>query len=332
MTKPAKVSYAFIALLLVLVCVLHLATPFVTVLFSYFALSKLRFGQGKWLAVTLFLILVLALGAGFYHFVKRAYVAVPKIATTTIPKVIEYAEKRGFELPFSDYESLKALAREAITEKVAGVGRYAQAATFEFAAFLIGIVAAISLFVNARFQLEPEAQAVKDNLYWLTWTEIAERFHTFYDSFAKVMGAQIVISAINTALTSVFLLLNHFPYPTVIIVLTFLCGLLPIIGNLISNTLIVGVAFTMEPRMALFALIFLVALHKMEYFLNSKIIGHRIRNPMWLTLLGLIIGEKLMGIPGMILAPVVLYYIKVEGSRNRFSALAKDAPPQPVVS
>jgi predicted PurR-regulated permease PerM len=103
----------------------------------------------------------------------------------------------------------------------------------------------------------------------------------------------------------------------VIIVLTFLCGLLPIIGNLISNTLIVGVAFTISPRMALIALIYLILIHKLEYFLNSKIIGDRIRNPMWLTLLGIVIGEKLMGIPGMILAPVVLHYIKVEASRNK---------------
>jgi predicted PurR-regulated permease PerM len=53
----------------------------------------------------------------------------------------------------------------------------------------------------------------------------------------------------------------------------------------------------------------------LEYFLNSKIIGNRIRNPVWLTLLGLIIGERLMGVPGMILAPVVLHYLKVEASR-----------------
>ena len=64
---------------------------------------------------------------------------------------------------------------------------------------------------------------------------------------------------------------------------------------------------------------FLVVLHKLEYFLNSKVIGDRIKNPMWLTLLGLIIGETLMGIPGMILAPVVLHYIKVEASKSRFN-------------
>ena len=112
----------------------------------------------------------------------------------------------------------------------------------------------------------------------------------------------------------------------VIIVLTFLCGLLPIIGNIISNTLIVGVGFTVSPNVALFALIFLVLIHKLEYFLNSKIVGDRIKNPMWLTLLGLILGEKLMGIPGMILAPVVLHYIKLEASRNKMSGVIREEP------
>src|SRR5438034_10307546 len=71
----------------------------------------------------------------------------------------------------------------------------------------------------------------------------------------------------------------------------------------------------MSPRLAIVALIFLVAVHKLEYFLNSKIIGDLIKNPVWLTLLALIIGERFMGIPGMILAPVVLNYIKVEESK-----------------
>ena len=69
--------------------------------------------------------------------------------------------------------------------------------------------------------------------------------------------------------------------------------------------------------MALVALCFLVVVHKLEYFLNSKIIGDRIKNPMWMTLIGLLVGEKLMGIPGMILAPIVLHYIKIEASQNR---------------
>lgn len=82
-----------------------------------------------------------------------------------------------------------------------------------------------------------------------------------------------------------------------------------------SNTVIVFIGFLVSPKVAIGALVFLVVIHKLEYLLNSKIIGARIRNPIWLTLFGLIVGEKLMGVPGMILSPVVLNYLRVEMSK-----------------
>jgi len=256
-------------------------------------------------------------GVGGFFFVKHTIKAIPGIAETTIPKVLEWAEMQHIELPFSDYASLRALAISTVKQEIDGIGKHAGAALIQTAAILIGIVVAVSLFLNSRFDLEKDLPAQSNNLYTLTAREITHRFGTFYKSFVTVMGAQILISAINTVLTAGFLFWNHFPYAKVLVGITFLCGLLPIIGNLISNALIVGVAFTISPNMALAALIFLIVLHKGEYFLNSKIVGDRIQNPMWLTLIGLVLGEKLMGIPGMILAPVLLHYIKVEAKRSR---------------
>jgi predicted PurR-regulated permease PerM len=86
----------------------------------------------------------------------------------------------------------------------------------------------------------------------------------------------------------------------------------PILMLALAGVLRLGVPLLAVLNMALIALLFLIAIHKLEYFLNSKIIGDRIRNPVWLTLLALIIGERLMGIPGMVLAPVVLNYLRVE--------------------
>lgn len=321
MSLPTRLSYAFIALMIIGAGWLHLATPLVTVLFCFFALHVLSFGGRKLLSITLFLILLAGVGLGFYFFLKQTIQAAPHIAETTIPVVLEYAEKRDIPLPFSDYKSLRELAIQTVKREAADLGKYAGVALIQFAAILIGIVVAVSLFINSRIDLETDKPAQSNNLYTLTAQEIAQRFGVFYQSFATVMGAQIVISAINTTLTACFLFWNDLPYAKVLVGVTFLCGLLPIIGNIISNTLIIGVAFTVPdgPKMALIALIFLVVLHKTEYFLNSKIIGDRIQNPMWLTLIGLVLGEKLMGIPGMILAPVILHYIKVEAKRNRVS-------------
>ena len=80
MGKPIRISYAFMAVLLILVGVLQLATPLITALFAYFALSLLSLNRSRWLGLTLFLLLVVALGVGFYSFFKHAYVVLPQIA------------------------------------------------------------------------------------------------------------------------------------------------------------------------------------------------------------------------------------------------------------
>jgi predicted PurR-regulated permease PerM len=326
MSNPARISYAIMALLLALVGLLHLATLALTTLFGYFALRRFSFGRSKTLGVTIYIIAVTAIGYGLFYFSRQAYKTLPEIANTTIPAVVNFAAKHDIELPFTDYASLRALALGEVTDKVANVGRYARAAVLQFAMLIIGLVVAVSLFVSAKWEADDDPDVVKGSLYSTVVRELGIRFQTFYSSFAKVIGAQITISSINTVLTAFFLIWNGYPYIMVIIVLTFLFGLLPIIGNIMSNTLIVGVGFTVSPKTALFALIFLVVIHKLEYFLNSKIIGDRIKNPMWLTLVGLVIGEKLMGVPGMILAPVVLHYIKVETSQNKVSDAVREEP------
>jgi predicted PurR-regulated permease PerM len=104
------------------------------------------------------------------------------------------------------------------------------------------------------------------------------------------------------------------PHLVVAVGLTFLCGFIPVVGNLLSNTVVVALGFIVSPAKGLWALLFLVLIHKLEYFLNSKIIGAKIHTAIWLTLLALVLGERLMGITGMVLAPVVLHYIRIEAS------------------
>ena len=313
MTRAARFSYFFVLAVIVLAGATHLATPLITVLFSYFALHKLKFAKRKWLSLVLFLVVVAATLSGIGLIIRQAFIAFPTIAAESIPPIIAFAQSHGIELPFSDLESLKAATVDVVKEEFLFVGNFARAATTQLAFILLGIVVAVSLFLNPRiekFSDNPKAP----NLFTAMTDEIKIRFRLFYESFETVMGAQILISALNTLLTTIFVLAVSLRYGAFVIGLTFLCGLLPIVGNLISNSIIVGIALTISPRVAIAALVFLVALHKLEYFLNSKIIGDRIKNPVWLTLLALIIGERFMGIPGMILAPVVLNYIKVEAS------------------
>ena len=319
MTKLARSSYVLLALVLVLVGWLKLTHFALTLLFSYFALSKLYYFRRKWLAVVLFAVLMAGIFYGFIFFVREAIVTLPKIAHTSIPMIIDYAAKHGIELGFTDLQTLKVKAMSEISEQLGYFSNLAKVATRETVIVLLGFVVSVSTFLNARFQLG-DGPGTRNNLYSLFCDELAARLSSFYRSFELVMGAQLIISAINTTLTAIFVFTVGLPYAGVIVVITFLCGMLPIIGNIISNTFTVAIAFTVSPQMALGALAFLIAIHKLEYFLNSKIIGERIKNPVWLTLIALILGERLMGIPGMILAPVVLHFIKVEASSIKIPA------------
>jgi predicted PurR-regulated permease PerM len=328
--SPEQISFAVIATVIVMAASLHLATPLLTVLFSSFIINKLNVGGRKWLAIALFSAVVLLVFYAFTSFVRHAGPALQEAAEEAIPKIITYASEKGIELPFHDLSGLKSMASEEISEWVRYLANFAKLATKEFAYLVIGMVAAASLFLNSTLDVDPERHPVRENLYSACCRHVARRFQAFYYSFETVMGAQIIISAINTVLTGVFLFTTPMKFRIVLMGVTFLCGLLPIIGNILSNCVIVGVAFTISPTMAIAALAFLVILHKLEYFLNSKIIGDRISNPVWLTLLGLVAGERLMGIPGMILAPVLLYYVKVEAGRMHSGETPAEASDRPL--
>ncbi|MCX6799961.1 MAG: hypothetical protein NT091_02335, partial [Candidatus Falkowbacteria bacterium] len=75
--------------------------------------------------------------------------------------------------------------------------------------------------------------------------ELFERITLFSQSFKKLLEAQAKISAINALFTSIFLLVAiplifnaTIPFSVAIIIFTFIFGLIPIIGNLISNAII----------------------------------------------------------------------------------------------
>jgi len=299
---------------------LRLATPLLAALFTYLALTRLEFDRrgGKWLGVGVFLVLLSGIVYVLGYFINQTVGALPEIADKAIPSLIASAKAHGIEVPFTDYDSFKELALETVKSQAHYLGsfaKFAKGATTNILFMVAGCVVAISIFLNSRFDLGRSELDPGTDLYACCSREISRRFGTLYRSFVTVMGAQIIISSINTVLTGIFVFAVGLPYSVVVIGVTFLCGLLPVVGNLISNTVVVMIGFTVSPGMALGALGFLVAIHKLEYFLNSKIVGWRIRNPLWLTLLGLIVGERLLGVPGMILAPVVLHYIKMEASR-----------------
>jgi len=148
--------------------------------------------------------------------------------------------------------------------------------------------------------------------------QVARHASRMASAFQRVVFAQVWISMINTFFTWLYLdiVLSLFgvdlPLVKTLVALTFIVGLLPIIGNLISNTAIVIVCLSQGVPVAVGSLVFLVVIHKLEYFLNARIIGSHINARAWELLIAMLVMEAAFGIPGLIAAPIFYAYFKEE--------------------
>jgi predicted PurR-regulated permease PerM len=147
---------------------------------------------------------------------------------------------------------------------------------------------------------------------------LLQRITLFAQAFKNIIFAQIKISAVNASLTAVYLAIIlplcgiHLPFTKTMILITFLVGLLPVVGNLISNTVIVIVSISHSFVVAIGSLFFLIVIHKLEYFLNARIVGSQIRAHAWELLVAMLLMEATFGLPGIVAAPIYYAYIKSE--------------------
>jgi predicted PurR-regulated permease PerM len=214
----------------------------------------------------------------------------------------------GERLP-PDAETLQQLIVDWLRAHASELQRAGQVFGIGLVHILIGMV--IGAIVCFR-----EAKGTGDRSLLLR--EGGERLSTLAHAFRNVVFAQVKISAVNTVLTGIYLagvlpLLGiHLPFIKTMIAVTFLAGLLPVIGNLISNTVIVIVSLSVSFAVAVASLAFLIGVHKLEYFLNARIVGAEIKASAWELLCAMLAFEAAFGLPGLVAAPIFYAYGKAE--------------------
>lgn len=147
---------------------------------------------------------------------------------------------------------------------------------------------------------------------------LVNRAQGLADAFRRIVFAQVRISAVNTIFSALYLMIVlplagvHLPLVKTMVTITFLVGLLPVVGNLISNTIIVTVSLAHSIHVAFASLGFLVLIHKLEYFLNARIVGTQIQARAWELLTAMLVMEAIFGIPGLVVAPIAYAWLKSE--------------------
>lgn len=147
---------------------------------------------------------------------------------------------------------------------------------------------------------------------------LAERVFRLGEAFRRIVFAQLRISAVNTVFSGLYLALVlplfgvNLPLTKTMIVVTFIAGMLPVVGNLISNTVIFIVSLAHSPLVAISSLSYLVVIHKLEYFLNARIVGAQISARAWELLTAMLVMESAFGLAGLVAAPICYAWLKDE--------------------
>lgn len=271
-------------------------------------------------SIGIIVLIVLALiGLGVSHFVivsdhmaKEGGTSALQSLLNQFTSVLEHSKSFlpaaiANHTPSNVYE-LKNYMLELLKEHTTEITHFSKESASMTIDTIVGML--IGLFVALQTFKEKTADKITFHLQ--------KRMRNILDSFSKIVFAQIKIAAINTALTTLYLVIAlpifdiHLPYTKTMIFLTFILGLIPILGNLLSNFVLIVISLTISPVVALVSLIFLVLVHKFEYFLNAKIVGHEIDSNIWELLLAMFLMEALFGAIGLIAAPVFYAYLKIE--------------------
>jgi predicted PurR-regulated permease PerM len=294
---------------LLVVQLVHLLAP-------RFVIGKLSHTWSKVLVVSLITLVVLgALGGATAGAIL--YLRTEGGLTGLLGKMAEVIENSrellppwaGEWLPQGDESVIRAGLVEWLREHAQDLRKLGGDAGRVLLLILVGFI--IGSFIALREATSRHTQAPLEQA-------LSERVTRLGEAFRRVVFAQLRISALNALLTWGYLGLIlpafgvHLPFVKTMILVTFVVGLLPVLGNLVSNTIIVIISLSNSLYVAAGSLAFLVIIHKLEYFVNARIIGGQIKARAWELLIAMLAMEAAFGVAGVIAAPVYYAYIKKE--------------------
>jgi predicted PurR-regulated permease PerM len=121
------------------------------------------------------------------------------------------------------------------------------------------------------------------------------------DAVTVTVQLQLVVAACNAVLTLPVLLLLRIPHVPSLMVLIFVSGLVPVVGNFVSGVVLSVLAYHAHgwAGVALFATLTAI-LHKIEsYYLNPRLTARHVSLPGFVLIVSLIAWEHLLGFVGL---------------------------------
>lgn len=278
--------------------------------------KKLSNGKAKVTAVailsTIVVVVISSLIIGLIAFIRSDAGSV----STLLHKMAEIIDNSRPSLPAwmldklpADAEDLKKIFVDWLRNHAAELQLAGREAAHLIIQIIIGMIAGAMISLHEVYPLH-EYKPLAGSLL--------SRLTHFGDAFRRVVFAQVRISALNTVFTAIYLAIAlpmlgvHLPFTKTMIAFTFVAGMLPVVGNLISNTVIIILSLSHSFAVVIASFVFLVVIHKLEYFLNARIVGVQIKSAAWELLIAMLVMESAFGLAGVIAAPIYYAFIKNE--------------------
>jgi len=140
------------------------------------------------------------------------------------------------------------------------------------------------------------------------------------ESIRITIQLQLVVAAVNTVLTLPVLLLLGVHHVPSLMILIFVSGLVPVVGNIVSGVVLSLLAYQVRGIFGVFVFVALTAvLHKIEaYYLNPRLTSKHVHLPGFVIVVSLIAWEHLLGFAGLFVSfPILFVASKIRGEMQR---------------
>lgn len=291
----------------------NLGQMLLSILFTIFVLdfseniSKVNNQKIKKLVSLLLSILIIsAVSYGMYKSIQFMWLDFNKMIDQSEELIINQLKALGFSDSINTISDAYALIFNFLKSNLSVV-------TFSAGLVLkviLGVILGVLFHFTSSFKVEQNSNDSWDNIMH----KLTYQANVLYLSFKDIMSIQVKISIMNTIIISILALgiTNIFygqflPYWYVIIPLTAILSLVPVVGNLILNAVILLSTIQLSPIYAGFGIGMFVLIHKLEFLVIGKQMEQKIGVALAIVLISMIIGESLFhSMSGMFLGLVLL--------------------------
>lgn len=258
----------------------------------------------KYLALLLSSAIITIISYAIYKSLQFMWGDLNQLIVQSQPMILEALHKYGLEQNVQTISEIYTILIDFVKTNVGIVTFSAGLLLKVFIGVLLGIVIHFS---HMEFD---ETKNAWDSILG----KIVNQSSTMYKSFRDIMGIQVIIALMNTTIVSIMALGltqiwagQFLPYWYVIIPLTAILSLVPVVGNLMINLILILSTIQISPAYVLVGVGMFLFIHKLELIVIGKKMKEKVDIPFLLILLSMLLGEWLFhSMSGMILGMVML--------------------------